>query len=231
MKKLIINADDFGYREGINRGIIYAHQNGLVTSASLFTDREGTDEAVRLARENPALSLGLHLDLDRYFMVEHGVGQITGWIDPKPPLSAVKDESRRQLDRFATFGFTADHIDSHHHSHLNPEVFPLICDLAREYHIPVIRLFEKHFADAADYDSCRRTALEHGLKFVDHFLEGWYWGNVDEAYQCAELMTHPGYGEIWREAELAHCCQPKLKQYFIEQQIELLCFGDAFPGA
>lgn len=231
MKKLIINADDFGYREGINRGIIYAHQNGLVTSASLFTDREGTDEAVRLARENPGLALGIHLDLDRFFNVEHGVGLITGWIDPKPSITHVQDECRRQLDRFFSFGFTPDHIDSHHHAHLNCEIFPLVCNLAREYHIPVIRLFETHFPEAADFAFCQRAACDHGLKFVDHFLEGWYWGNIDESYECAELMTHPGYGEIWREAELAHCCQPKLKQYFAEQQIDLLRFSDAFPGA
>jgi hypothetical protein len=42
------------------------------------------------------------------------------------------------------------------------------------------------------------------------------------------LMTHPGYGELWREAELAHCCQPQLKKYFIDQKIELLRFSDVF---
>jgi len=228
MKKLIINADDFGYRKEINRGIIYAHQNGLVTSASLFVAKEGTEEAVSLAKSNPSLALGIHLDLDKFFEVDHHAGIVLGLTDQSPEFSAVKDEARRQLDLFCSFGFSADHVDSHHHAHLNTRIFPLICQLAKEYKIPVMRIFERFYPNQQDYFNSKRVITENGLKTVDHFIEGWYWGNVDEIYNVAELMTHPGYGEIWREAELAHCCQPKLRQYFIDQKIELLRFADAF---
>jgi hypothetical protein len=76
----------------------------------------------------------------------------------------------------------------------------------------------------------KKILREKGLKTVDHFIEGWYWGNVDEPFQIAELMTHPGYGELWREAELANCCQPQLKQYFMNSQIDLLRFSDVFQA-
>jgi len=84
MKKLVVNADDFGRSTPINQGIIQAHQKGIVTSASLMTDREGFDEAVQLAKANPRLGIGLHLDLDSFFQVEHGVGRliadgVAGW--------------------------------------------------------------------------------------------------------------------------------------------------------
>ncbi len=69
MKKLIVNADDFGRSSPINRGIIEAHQKGIVTTTSLMTTREGFDEAVQLARANPRLGIGLHLDLDSFFEV------------------------------------------------------------------------------------------------------------------------------------------------------------------
>lgn len=230
MKKLIINADDFGYRPEINRGIIYSHQNGLVTSASLFVERDGTDDAVRLARENKGLGLGIHLDLDRFFEVDHSFGVIVDWAKPKPSIDAVRAESHRQIEKYFSFGFTMDHLDSHHHAHLHPEVLPVILSLAREFKIPVIRMFPKFYSDPAEYERMKRLIDDSGIKTVDHFIEGWYWGNVDEPYQVAEIMTHPGYGELWREAELAHCCQPQLKQYFIDQKIEVLRFSDVFSS-
>ncbi len=66
-QKLVINADDFGRSSPINQGIIEGHQKGIITSASLMTGREGFDEAVRLAKANPRLGIGLHLDLDSFF--------------------------------------------------------------------------------------------------------------------------------------------------------------------
>lgn len=229
MKKLIVNADDFGYREGINKGIIYAHQNGVVSSASLFVDREGTEEAVRMAREHPSLGLGLHLDLDKFFQVDHHAGIILGWMDPHPGIDAVRGDARRQIDKYLSFGFTADHLDSHHHAHMHPEVFPVVCQLVAEYRIPFVRFFPRLNNNPQEFEDLKKYVAESGLKTVDHFIEGWYWGNVDEDYHIAEIMTHPGYGELWREAELAHCCQPQLKDYFMESKIDLLRFSDVGP--
>lgn len=228
MKKIIINADDFGYRELVNKGIIFAHQNGVVSSASLFVERDGTDEAVRLARENPGLGLGIHLDLDKFFTVDHALGIVTQLLTQD--WDAVRGDIRRQIEKYLSWGFTADHIDSHHHAHLHPDMFPIVCGLAREFRIPVIRFFCKHFETEQECDRLRAVARDHQLAFPDHFIEGWYWGNVDEPFTVAELMTHPGYGELWREAELAHCCQPPLKQYFMDQKIELLRFSDVYPA-
>ena len=229
MKKLIINADDFGYRKDINKGVIYAYKNGLVTSASMFIERDGSVEAVALAKENPSLGLGLHLDIDKYFEVDHHQGIIAGTLggqalDPEN----IRSEARRQIELYLSFGFQADHIDSHHHAHLHPTVFPIVCKLAAEFNIPVVRVFPKFYKDPGEYDNAMKIISDNKLKAIDHFIEGWYWGNVDEPYQVAELMTHPGYGELWREAELAHCCQPQLKQYFVDQKVELLRFSDAF---
>lgn len=229
MKKLIVNADDFGYREGINKGIVYAHQSGVVTSASLFVEKEGTDEAVRMAKELPNLGLGPHIDLDKFFSIDHHLGVILEMMNPHPGADVIRGEIRRQLDKFHSFGFKADHADSHHHSHLHPEIFPVFCEVAREYKVPVVRFFQKFYNDAAAYEAMKKVLHQNGLVFFDHFIEGWYWGNIDESYETAELMTHPGYGELWREAELAHCCQPQLKQYLIDQKIDLLRFSDVAP--
>ncbi|MBN1823163.1 MAG: ChbG/HpnK family deacetylase [Endomicrobiales bacterium] len=230
MKKLIINADDLGYREEINKGIMFAHQNGLVTSASLFVERDGTADALRFLKETPSLGVGIHLDLDKYFEVDHHLGIILGWRETKHDIGAVAGEVNRQIQKFSSFGLSADHLDSHHHAHMIDEVFTVVCDAAAEHKIPVVRFDEKHFVDPIKRQKMRQYLADKGLRCIDHFIEGWYWGNVDESYNVAELMTHPGYGELWREAELAHCCQPQLKQYFIDQKIELLRFSDAFSS-
>jgi predicted glycoside hydrolase/deacetylase ChbG (UPF0249 family) len=230
MKKLIINADDFGYRPEINRGIVYAHQNGLVTSASLFVDREGTEDALRLFRENRGLGLGIHLDLDRFFEIDHSLGVIVDWAQPRASDDEVRNEIRRQMEMYRSFDLPLDHLDSHHHAHLHPDIIAIACRAVTEYKVPVMRFFRKCYGEEDEYLRMKKIVDENGVRYVDHFIEGWYWGNVDEPYNVAELMTHPGYGELWREAELAHSCQPQLKQYFIDQKIELLRFSDIFPG-
>src|SRR2546426_6073460 len=64
MKWLIVTADDFGITSGINRGIIQAHCEGILTSTSLMVDRPAGDEAGSLAREYKTLSVSIHLELE-----------------------------------------------------------------------------------------------------------------------------------------------------------------------
>lgn len=100
MKRLIVNADDLGYSEGVNRGILEAHARGIVTSASLMVDRPAAAHGVELARRAPRLSVGLHAVLD-------GV-----------PADSCGAELARQLSRFEELvGERPTHIDSHHHLH------------------------------------------------------------------------------------------------------------------
>src|SRR5512146_2453166 len=61
LRRLIVNADDFGGSADINQAIIRAHREGILTSASLMVNEPAVDEAVALARENPRLGVGLHL--------------------------------------------------------------------------------------------------------------------------------------------------------------------------
>src|SRR2546426_4582911 len=63
MKRLIVNADDFGWSEGVNRGIVEAYRNGIVTSATVLANGEAFDGAVRLARQERRVGVGVHLNL------------------------------------------------------------------------------------------------------------------------------------------------------------------------
>ena len=195
--------------------------NGTELRKGLFADR-----IYRMGTEN-AFKIGPHIT--RVENQGHKVVRLNlGEPDfDMPPF--VKDEVKRQLDKFYSFGFKADHIDSHHHAHLHPEIFPIFTDVAKDYKIPSVRFFSKFYPDRSAFEAMKKMLLEKGFTYFDHFIEGWYWGNIDESYETAELMTHPGYGELWREAELAHCCQPQLKQYLIDQKVDLLRFSDVSP--
>ena len=63
MKRIIVNADDFGFTADVNEGIVAAHRRGILTATSLMANGEAFDDAVRLARETPTLDIGCHLVL------------------------------------------------------------------------------------------------------------------------------------------------------------------------
>lgn len=126
---LIVNADDFGASEGINRGIIEAHTAGIVTSASLMVTGAARAEAAGLAREHRELSVGLHWDLDGE--------QADPELDLDDPV-AVRAELRRQLELFQELvGQPPTHVDSHHHIHRRPEIRPIAAALAAPLGVPM----------------------------------------------------------------------------------------------
>jgi hypothetical protein len=238
-KKLVVNADDFGRSSPINQGIIEAHQKGIVTSASLMTNREGFDEAVRLAKANPRLGIGLHLDLDAFFEVEHGVGRLVSYKDPSLPLEAIAKETEAQIKKSQATQLKIEHLDGHHHSHLRPELFATIAALTAKHKIPVIRYFRGFYEGlypGLPTEWVRDLVTRFGLKCVDTFFAGWEpvasslpgykYFDLNVPFETAELMVHPGKGEAWREKELSQCLSPKVREELNQRHIELATFAE-----
>ena len=148
MKRLIVNADDFGLTPGVNRGIVRAFQHGIVTSASLLVTGSAFEDAVALARDLPALNVGLHLAL----VEEQAVlppEALPTLVDKTRRLPGTKgeffkrallgriswDEVEReiaaQIARFQQTGLRLCHLDSHQHLHMFPPVFQIVTRLTR----------------------------------------------------------------------------------------------------
>jgi predicted glycoside hydrolase/deacetylase ChbG (UPF0249 family) len=137
LKHLVVNADDFGFTSDVNQGIVEAHQNGILTAATLMATGRSFDDAVRLARENPALDIGCHLVL---------VGD-----PPFPPTVAkliqaialrrmnVYEELARQVRRIADAGLKPTHLDTHKHTHVLPAVLDAVSRISVEFGIPWVR--------------------------------------------------------------------------------------------
>jgi chitin disaccharide deacetylase len=137
VRELIVNADDLGRCARINAGIRRAHEDGIVTSASLMVRWPGAQEAVAWARERGTLSLGLHLDLGEW---AYGGGawpavyEVVALDEPE----AVEAEARAQLARFRELvGRDPTHLDSHQHVHRAGPAADVAERLGAELGVPV----------------------------------------------------------------------------------------------
>src|SRR5260221_11481016 len=98
-KYIVVNADDLGLSDGVNRGIIEAHENGIVTSASLMVDGAAVEAAIAEGRAPPRLSLGLHIDLGEWKFQDGGWLPLYERVRFDDPLS-VREEIDRQFGEF-----------------------------------------------------------------------------------------------------------------------------------
>jgi chitin disaccharide deacetylase len=132
---LIVNADDFGQTPGVNRGIIAAHENGIVTSASLMTTGAAVREAVEYALSHPALGVGLHVDLGEWFCRDwawHARYERVCVED----AGAVARELASQLDAFQRLmGRPPTHLDSHQNVHLRQPARRCFVEAARRLNV------------------------------------------------------------------------------------------------
>ncbi|MFA5976102.1 MAG: ChbG/HpnK family deacetylase [Elusimicrobiota bacterium] len=239
MKKLVINADDFGRSSPVNQGIIEAHQKGIVTSASLMTNREGFAEAVNLAKANPKLGIGLHLDLDHFFNLQHGAGRLLGYRDPTLPMASIVQETEAQIQKALATGLPIGHLDGHHHVHLRPELFASVAALTVKYKIPTIRYFKGFYEGLypqSDMNWILEIVQRFQLRCTDMFFAGWEpvesslpgyrYFDPSASFQTAELMVHPGKGEAWREQELARCISSDIRKRLQFAGIEWMSFNE-----
>lgn len=151
MKTLIVNADDFGHDPAINAAVEQAHEQGILTSASLMVRSPHAGEAVRIARRQPALGLGLHLCLIAGDLPPDE-GETTAL--PGSPLGLclalardrgalrqrIDAEIRGQIRAFLDTGLRPTHLDTHRHLHIHPAVFDSVLAAAREFGVSVVRL-------------------------------------------------------------------------------------------
>ncbi|OGS41324.1 MAG: hypothetical protein A2506_12535 [Elusimicrobia bacterium RIFOXYD12_FULL_66_9] len=157
MRRLIVTADDFGLCSGINRGVVAAFREGIVTRASLAPVGEAFDAAVALARSIPGLAIGIHLALteERPVCAPARVRTLLGpdgrFLKDAPALAwrgatggidgvELERELRAQIERVLDAGLRPGHLDSHCHVGVLPTCFRAMAQLAREYRIPYLRL-------------------------------------------------------------------------------------------
>jgi chitin disaccharide deacetylase len=143
IRRLIVNADDFGLSPSVNAAVIRAHRDGILTTASLMVNEPGFAEAVDLARQNPTLGTGLHLTL----LHGHSAlppAKIPGLVNARGEFSdspvgvgmnyyfksslheQLRAEIHAQIEKFHATGLKLDHLNGHLHLHLHPAIFKIL---------------------------------------------------------------------------------------------------------
>jgi chitin disaccharide deacetylase len=157
VKNLIVNADDLGWTDGVNRGIAEAHRNGIVTSASLLANGAAFASGVELARSTPGLGVGVHLNLSDGAPVAT-TELVTSLLDDSGAfaggpeslllrmarrdlsLREVEDEWTAQIEKVRDAGIQPTHLDGHKHVHMLPGLLEIALRLAKRYSIGAIRV-------------------------------------------------------------------------------------------
>lgn len=160
MRRLIINADDFGMTAGVNRAIAEAHTAGLVTSATLMANETAVGEAIATAKQFPKLSAGCHVVLVDGTPVSSagtvasllansngsGAKFRTGISDlalaaalQKLKADEIRRESAAQIQSLKDRGLAPSHVDCHMHSHILPVVADAVLSVARDHGISAAR--------------------------------------------------------------------------------------------
>lgn len=221
MKYLIVNGDDFGISQGINRGIKEAYHRGILTSTSLIVNMPSSQEAARLSRDLPRLSVGLHVNF-----AKSGEEPVVDLADP----DNCRDELHRQFLRFQDLmGCLPTHLDSHHNAHRGPRLLPHFLDLATQYQLPLrehcpVRYFSKFYGQWDGAPHLEQISVESLARMLE----------TEVRDGCTELSCHPGYIDaefqsgysVEREAELKTLCDPDIREALVERQIQLISFHD-----
>ncbi len=249
VKRLIVNADDFGRTAGVNAGTLQAHRRGIVTSATVMVLEKAAARGIREAAESaPRLSLGLHFALTgggrpaapaKDLPVLAPGGRFRRRREDLPsdvPAAEVRRELEAQIGVFQVLARKPpSHLDSHHHVALHPSVAQVFAAVARERSLPT----------RAPTDECRRVLRAAGVRTPDAFVDRFYAENVSVATLedildrladgTSELMCHPGFADPElkasstyadeRERELDALCDPGLRGRLREREIALVDFG------
>ena len=225
VKKLIVNADDYGRTKNVSNGIRQAHSEGIVSTTTVMMNLPGASEAVQLAKvETPALGLGVHLNLTfgEPLSPESKVTSSTDtqggfrskdfyfYHSDKITSNDVEYEWRMQIEALLNCGIVPDHLDSHHHIAMaSPELWSLSLRLAKEYgcgvrlpnptDIPDEVLRNAFPIDTTDFVRHQAPAAldEAGIPYPDHFISSFYGAGVSLDHLMSILHSLPeGISEL-----------------------------------
>ena len=251
MRRLIVNADDFGLTAGVSRGILEAHRRGIVTSTTLIANPR-LDGAMLDGLKASRLGVGLHLNLTLGEPVSPAE-EIPSLLDAggkfvRDPLRQAAEakpeevvlELRAQMAVFIRLlGRKPTHLDSHHHVGRHRPIRDVVFALAEELGVPV----------RCQDEETRRAAGERGLRTPEHFFgesgPDPYWSSGRLLAHLAalpdgvsEFMTHPGYFDQnleysrygrQREVELGGLTDPAVGEVVRTRGIHLCHFGGLEP--
>ena len=228
-RALIVNADDFGQSAGINRGVVEAHERGIVTSASLMVRWPAASAAAAYACAHPRLSVGLHVDLGEsiyrdgewvalYERVDRQDGRAVE-VEIRAQLAICRELLRRE----------PTHLDSHQHVHTEEPARSVLDGIARELGVP-----SRHRSPCVRHDGGFYGQTRTGDPLRDGITPARLMDMLRRLPAgVTEVACHPGFADdlatmyhAERQVELETLCDPGVRQALCDEGIELIGFAD-----
>ena len=212
MKRLILNADDFGMTAGINRAVAEAHRGGALTSASMMAGGGALADAVTLAHSLPRLATGCHVVLlhgtplspperVRSLIGQEGQFRRTFGRFAQAALAGelsageIEVEAGAQIERLRAAGLAVSHLDSHKHAHAFPAVFRPLLRAAREAGVRAMRNpFEPEFSASLTITAgrARRDPLPSLVRYAAVRGLAWFAADFRDAAKDTGIRTTDG---------------------------------------
>jgi Uncharacterized protein conserved in bacteria len=206
MKKIIINADDFGITKGVSLGILDSMEKGVVTETTAMANGWYIEEALNEAKKRGISNIGIHLTLSwgKPILPKEEVSSI---VDEngnfyrrvenvkEPNFNEVEKELRAQINKLLSLGLKPTHLDAHHHFFVvSKELTDIVIKLAKEMNIPLRCVYSK------DYP----YYIEKGVRTTNNTSIDFYGDNTTEEFlikllentaedETLEVMCHPAY--------------------------------------
>jgi predicted glycoside hydrolase/deacetylase ChbG (UPF0249 family) len=231
---LIVNADDFGLTPGVNAGVMRAHEEGILTSASLMVRFPAATQAAEYARRAPGLSLGLHVDLGEW-TYKGGEWETLYEVVSLEDPDAVVDEVGRQIEAFRRLtGRDPSHIDSHQHVHNWDPVVTSFRTLALALGVPL-----RHYTEGVAYCGDLYGQSTDGTPIPEAITPEALIGIIEGlAPGITELACHPGLGgdtgstyDAERAQEVEVLCDPRVRAAIEREGVALRSFSDVAPNS
>jgi predicted glycoside hydrolase/deacetylase ChbG (UPF0249 family) len=216
---IIVNADDFGISNDVNRAILTCFEHGVVSSATIMANMPGFEHACELAHKHGLTNrIGLHLNITSGKPLTSGILELPVFCNKKREFcyqknsrmrfsrfekDALTKEIRAQICRCVDMGLQLTHLDSHHHAHTVWPVFCAIKPLLAEYGLKYVRLSRNDIVGMPIYKKLYKAAFNYNLARLD-LRKTRYFGDYDgfvamyrrDQDKCSfEIRVHPAYSD------------------------------------
>lgn len=224
--RIIINADDFGISEKVNKSIIGLMESGNISSATLIANGQAIHEAIESKKYFPNISYGIHLNCSegKPFHFDTNLQKIldnNGCYNSNSVkkigfryniLESIYKDWSKQIIFLQKNGIAISHIDSHHHMHTRPIMMPVIRKIQKEFKIYKIRNTMNLFSESNKIGIIKSTnkklwqifMIASGAKMTDYFtsLDSFVSSKPLLSNRTIELMVHPGHKDYKHEKDI-----------------------------
>lgn len=255
LMRVILNGDDFGITHACNLAIIDCYKNGMLNSTSMMTNMDGCIEAAKLWKDNPGLSVGIHLCLTAGKPLTNAATLIKedGTFDKRilcnsdhVSLYEMEEELNAQIDRFIELnGKLPDHINSHHGIEQIRGGKEILVKLSEKYDRPIRCYIDSNEATGAPFEQAMIPVISFhpGSSINDGYQPEELIRALDEAIRdldqnnlLIEIALHPGYVDsdlmrisslnVGRIYDSEFFCSSELKTWLDQKNARTITYKD-----